>query len=233
MTYPELPNLNDPAKKRVKDKGSKFEAPLYEFLDPSRSEICLLEVTPLWHNDNIIRCQLRTFSLAEAAEIPFYIALSYVWGNPAESDVVCVNGKLTSVTRSLGLALRDFQRAVMPRLCGRTNKIPLLWADAICINQQETLERNDQVRLMGSIYRTAFATISWIGGNDKRILSAINWLNLIARELLLSPRGDIIEEACRPVEWMRKYPELHGCNTNKRVVNRAWADIKHFLTLPY
>jgi len=38
-----------------------------------------------------------------------------------------------------------------------------LWIDALCINQEDYLERNNQVLLMGEIYRCAAGVISWLG----------------------------------------------------------------------
>ncbi|KAK8093457.1 HET-domain-containing protein [Apiospora hydei] len=38
-----------------------------------------------------------------------------------------------------------------------------LWADALCINQQDTGERGHQVRIMGDIYRRAASTIIYLG----------------------------------------------------------------------
>jgi hypothetical protein len=39
----------------------------------------------------------------------------------------------------------------------------LLWADAVCIDQQNLQERSDQVRLMASIYSSAIRVIVWLG----------------------------------------------------------------------
>ena len=44
---------------------------------------------------------------------------------------------------------------------GMTMGIPL-WVDALCINQKDHLERNNQVLLMGEIYRRAASVISWL-----------------------------------------------------------------------
>ena len=39
-----------------------------------------------------------------------------------------------------------------------------LWADAICINQNDVLEKNHQVQYMKSIYSSADRVIVWLGG---------------------------------------------------------------------
>ena len=39
----------------------------------------------------------------------------------------------------------------------------ILWIDAICIDQNNVLERNAQVQKMASIYRSAFEVVGWLG----------------------------------------------------------------------
>ncbi|KAK0729527.1 heterokaryon incompatibility, partial [Lasiosphaeris hirsuta] len=84
-----------------------------------------------------------------------YDALSYVWGdmNVREHDLVC-NGVVIKITRNLWTALR----AVWAKSPGRR-----LWVDAICINQDDIPERNQQVNMMGDIYRRAERVIVWLG----------------------------------------------------------------------
>jgi hypothetical protein len=40
-----------------------------------------------------------------------------------------------------------------------------LWLDALCINQADTLEKEQHVRLMGEIYPKAGDVIAWLGDN--------------------------------------------------------------------
>jgi hypothetical protein len=47
----------------------------------------------------------------------------------------------------------------------------LLWADAVCINQADILERNHQVALMGAIYFKTQRVIVWLG--DAAIAAAV------------------------------------------------------------
>ena len=42
----------------------------------------------------------------------------------------------------------------------------MLWADALCINQNDRKERGDQVRMMGSVYAGAKEVIAWLGEED-------------------------------------------------------------------
>ena len=62
-----------------------------------------------------------------------YEAISYVWGNPADkTDIICDKKSL-----SITVSLRDVLQRV--RLA---NSIRFLWPDGICINQEDTEEKN-------------------------------------------------------------------------------------------
>jgi hypothetical protein len=44
--------------------------------------------------------------------------------------------------------------------------VRILWADALCINQTDVIERAEQVKLMGLIYWKAFRVQIWLGQDD-------------------------------------------------------------------
>jgi hypothetical protein len=87
-------------------------------------------------------------------KFPAYEALSYVWGDTKSSARILLNGVEFDVTENLGAALIHLRSATSERT---------LWVDAICINQDNILERNEQVRQMGSIYEQATGVIVWLG----------------------------------------------------------------------
>jgi hypothetical protein len=105
--------------------------------------------------DSPIHCSLIHTTLAACDEdiIDGYTALSYVWGTTKDPNEVYVDGKPFPVTQNLFDALRDlrdFQR------------VQRLWIDAICINQADEKERNQQVSIMGSIYSSAHHTVIYL-----------------------------------------------------------------------
>lgn len=59
-------------------------------------------------------------------------------------------------TKSLAAALRSFREE-------ETDII--LWEDAIWINRQDIAERNQEVSIMGDIYRRALTVLIWLGGD--------------------------------------------------------------------
>ena len=84
-----------------------------------------------------------------------YIALSYVWGDARDRIAVRLNDCQFSITRNLhGFldALRDPHEQMGP-----------FWADAICINQRDNVEKGTQVSMMDKIYMIANQCVVWLG----------------------------------------------------------------------
>ena len=91
---------------------------------------------------------------------PCYEAISYCWGDPNDTRVVYCEGKPLQVTVSLYTGLR--------RLRCR-DAVRVLWADAVCINQNDTLEKNTQVPLMSRIYSQPSRVLIWLGEDSADI----------------------------------------------------------------
>ena len=104
------------------------------------------EVTPK------VRCKLRRASLGGK---PVYTALSYAWGDPNKTEEISVNGQPINATLNLAALLRRIQR----RVTGEAN----LWIDAVCINQKWRIEKEQQIKIMRSIYEQASNVMIWLG----------------------------------------------------------------------
>ncbi|KAF2209814.1 hypothetical protein CERZMDRAFT_46536, partial [Cercospora zeae-maydis SCOH1-5] len=108
---------------------------------------------------------------------PAYEALSYAWGRLDRTHTAYVVGSDTQlvlgslrITRGFDIALRNLRRTDT----GRS-----LWADAICINQENVDERSIQVQRMEEIYKHALRVVVWLGpasGDSKIAFSALEWL---------------------------------------------------------
>jgi hypothetical protein len=99
-----------------------------------------------------ISCSLSLVRIDEFEQS--YEAISYVWGVEKErSDIQC-NGKHLPVTINLRDALLAIRHETEPRS---------LWADAICIDQNNKQERAQQVKIMGEIYENAKRVLIWLG----------------------------------------------------------------------
>jgi hypothetical protein len=100
-----------------------------------------------------LMCSLITALIADTK----YHAISYVWSTDLRDQKILCDGRDLMVTVNLFNALQ----------CIRLPDRPLaLWADSICINQEEKLEKGHQVSLMGKIYRSAKCVLIYIGSDD-------------------------------------------------------------------
>lgn len=118
------------------------------------AEVRLLIISPSPDALLPLECRLQHADLDAA---PSYEALSYVWGNPNERhefqcDDVTISSTSSLYTALLRLRLADDARTI--------------WADAICINQEDLDERAHQVTLMGRIYSQAESVVVWLGSDD-------------------------------------------------------------------
>jgi hypothetical protein len=145
----------------LRDLGrSEFK---YQPLDPSIDSIRLLVILPRQRREDmkIIRCRLVHVKFLDN---PSYEALSYTWvinNNDHGQDVmdyVYVDGAKVKILPNLYLALRSLREDPYWKLPERT-----VWADAICIDQENLEERLSQVRLMDFIYSRAIGVVVWLG----------------------------------------------------------------------
>ncbi|KNG44767.1 ob-fold nucleic acid binding domain [Stemphylium lycopersici] len=138
----------------------------YDPLPPDKS-IRVLDLAPgSW--DEPVHCSLRTVRLN--AENLLYEAISYAWGDHTDRKTIVCNDSVFSTTRSLFEALQRFRRI---------DTIRTLWADAICINQDDTGERTSQVQLMSLIYSKASCVLIWLQHEEDDVVRSS--LNSICR----------------------------------------------------
>ncbi|KAJ0310416.1 hypothetical protein COL5a_008456 [Colletotrichum fioriniae] len=121
----------------------------------------LLLLEPSAARADQLRGSLRNTTLAKCDYdlIDPYTALSYVWGTSERAcRIRLVDGggreHLFAITASLDDALRDLRDPT---------RVRRVWADALCIDQDNVDERNAQVRLMGRIYSIAHSTVIHLG----------------------------------------------------------------------
>ena len=95
---------------------------------------------------HIAHCPIR-------CEVTFF-ALSYTWGESQPLSEVVINGQRKLVRKNLELALQAL---------GSPDSIAVLWIDAVCINQEDILERNRQLVRMSEIYNCAAGVFCYVG----------------------------------------------------------------------
>ncbi|KAI1497455.1 heterokaryon incompatibility protein-domain-containing protein [Biscogniauxia marginata] len=155
----------------------------YQPLDSSRSEIRLIRISYTSEDSTTdadgslapLALTLHTASLDDPSL--HYFALSYVWGNGNDTVPITVGGAPFFATRNLVVALR-----VCRGVLGSAPDL-YLWVDAVCINQRDVSERNEQVGLMGRIYRQTRKVLVWLGPGDDRVRAIFAFMRVWARTL--------------------------------------------------
>ncbi|KAJ4376603.1 hypothetical protein N0V86_006717 [Didymella sp. IMI 355093] len=115
----------------------------YVPLDPDLQEIRLLQIAPGNYDDDLV-ISLRVKRLIKRR--PKFNALSYVWGKEKCPRKVVLDGHSVTVGQNLDGALRQLRRSMGGHL---------LWIDALCINQDDVVERSQQVQMMGEVFSSA------------------------------------------------------------------------------
>lgn len=121
-------------------------------LAPSRRCIRILHIreSPAEDPNAALEADLRVIDLDDH---PNFTALSYVWGHDGTQAIRCGNVwiQITSNGYAALLALR--------KQLGSFE----IWVDAVCINQNDTEEKQYQIPLMGAIYAKAATAYIWLG----------------------------------------------------------------------
>jgi hypothetical protein len=123
----------------------------YRPLDVSRNEIRVVRLAPSRYPMAKAFCSFIHLSLDDNIR---FEALSYTWGDANLKRSISLDGREFVVTRNLDIALRHLRYIQDERY---------LWIDALCINQHDYIERNQQVSKMGQIYQTAAKVVVWLG----------------------------------------------------------------------
>jgi hypothetical protein len=135
-------------------RNAMEESPNYQYIPlEHQDEIRILVLEPD-HGSVSIRCSLKHVRLSEH---PVYEGVSYVWGDSSKPEMVTYDEHIIHITKSLHTALKFLRLKDHPRV---------LWANAICINQDCDTEKNKQVALMGSIYSQTLLTNMWLGEDE-------------------------------------------------------------------
>lgn len=87
-----------------------------------------------------------------------FTALSYTWGNPSDTVPIVVNGAVQMITRNLRDALFTIRSKREP-----TKPITPVWADALCINQNNIAERSREVKRIRVVHKKASWLFIWLG----------------------------------------------------------------------
>lgn len=174
----------------------------------SKNAIRLLHLVPGSGNKGIAITLVDSF-LCNPGQSSSYDALSYTWGDGQPDKPITCDGRRLMVTQTLLEALRYFRDPDRP---------VVLWVDQICICQDRVSEKNQQVQMMGKIFKTARKVIVWLGNHydDSRagMQLAVQLLDISARHRFLSP--DQLEAHGLPKRGTRRWTSLAA------ILRRPW-----------
>ncbi|KAI7667580.1 hypothetical protein KC318_g5792 [Hortaea werneckii] len=149
----------------------------YQPLDARKKEIRIVLVYPsinLSTGDQLPVCRLQTASLPDEPT-PHYEAISYAWGERTGVAPIIINDQHRQQPASAVRVLQRFAPA-------EGSEPRRLWIDAICINQSDVAERNQQVAMMSDVYRNSSQTLVWLGDADANTAAAFEQIDVILRD---------------------------------------------------
>ncbi|KPI39474.1 uncharacterized protein AB675_5202 [Cyphellophora attinorum] len=140
-----------------------------------------------------------------------YVALSYTWGEPHDLDSIVVDGYAHVVQKNLKQALLALRSTDVVQAGCR------VWADALCIDQNNAAEVNREIARMRHIYKEAITVVVWLGEEADQSDVAMDFIDNVSDKW--ESGSDVFEE------WLRQ--EL---NTNGLVI---WPALTSLMTRAY
>ncbi|KAK5632281.1 hypothetical protein RRF57_007995 [Xylaria bambusicola] len=192
------------------------------------SSIRVLDLLPSLNRESPVRCSIRHVQLGSLEAR--YEALSYVWGARQGTQPIICNDRVLLVTPNCVAALTRLRLPFRKRT---------LWIDAICIDQgtdaAATAERNEQVAMMGELYRSAQGVIVWLGpGNDEltprifrylKVLSIFKYWSVMDGPRVVRQMGKLIKPYLLGLAW----PDGPGVPGKPRIRGPAFANMMETL----
>jgi hypothetical protein len=97
----------------------------------------------------------------------------------------------------------------------------MVWADQICINQDDSDERAEQVKFMNSIYHHANRVLVWLGQDeDDEAEKAFVLVNSLA-------------EMLKDTAQLEKFTKDYTIDKLKLSSKESWAPMKYLTRLPW
>ncbi|KAL2066020.1 hypothetical protein VTL71DRAFT_2091 [Oculimacula yallundae] len=184
---------------------------LYQQLSPGCFRI--LEVLPGPRKDSI-RCHLHT-ALLEENKLA-YDALSYTWAMDEYERRWSARGKTKKgdpstevffACKGISVKVQENLHNVLRRIRDAQTSV-YIWVDALCINQDDKVERGQQVRLMDAIYADAYQVLIWLGEPAGR--GAYNVLASISRLVHIWAKEHGFEDMIPPSPFPIERQQFHN-----------------------
>jgi hypothetical protein len=127
----------------------------YQYRPLGEDETRLLLLYP-GEADEPVRCSLEGLASIQATDAP-YTAVSYSWTEVSGVASIECDGAEFQITQSAYNVLRRLRD---------TKKTRRLWIDGLCINQQDSAEKETVVKRMLDIYSSAAEVVIWLGETE-------------------------------------------------------------------
>lgn len=177
-------------------------------------EIRLIQLTSAEHGADI-NCSLVYKTLDSNTA---YNALSYVWGDQSEKRRISCNGMACMITVNLFHALTYIRN---------TRAEVLLWADALCIDQNNEAEKTRQVRMMRDIYQQAQLVVVWLGLEEEHDRESYS---IACRVYDLLGDVDLTVDDAGLLAEGGKTLDLERAGLPEDPTDSRWAQLVHLLT---
>ena len=201
---------------------------IYDYTDPS-GDYKGIGITSWTHpGSETHQWEIEDIYESPADIAPSYEALSYVWGSSKEFEIAFIaeldetgkGSKSTFTTMKVGqnlmVALKQLRNVYAPRR---------LWVDAVCINQTDFEEREEQVLRMDAIYSAANRVLIWLGPSLHDSHLAISTLRSFGSRIDITWDRFMVAspDYCEKLSWP---PELPSDEM-------AWLAINKLFELPW
>ncbi|KAI0454411.1 heterokaryon incompatibility protein-domain-containing protein [Xylaria acuta] len=136
-----------------------------------------------------------------------YAAISYCWGVlPANQALVLADGSTIPITAKVIYILQEI---IYRARCN------VIWLDAICINQQDSIEKSGQISLMTNIYHSAESVEIWLDAGH----SSAQVLRETIRNRNVSSNAVFNAGLLRPRDSYSAYPPY----TDTEIIELMWS----------
>ena len=168
----------------------QIETTLFSYQSLEPNQFRLLTLYPKAQSAELFSCLTN---VERTTLFRQYTALSYTWGESQKThSIKCGIGRSTeiSATEERGPSIAWYYPLKFPHhiyitenlhaalLCIQDEvEFQELWIDAVCINQDDILEKNKQVQSMTSIYFGAHKVLAWLGKEDQDTAAAFKTMD--------------------------------------------------------
>lgn len=143
----------------------------YMSLPLSARTIRVLTIHPKSDEGSVSEALHGNLKVANLDDSPSFTALSYVWGQKSQLPPrMFLDGAFVDITENCEQALKHLRDSL-----GELT----IWVDSICINQNDDMEKAEQVPLMRDIYAGANEVYCWLGTGTRATTRAADCLKAV------------------------------------------------------